>query len=153
MTQGTALEIEDLCRLLPQRPPMLLLDRVIALVPRSHAVGIKLATGNEYGLSLVRHGFVFPSSLALEALAQLATVALNYPPDGVLPKDGSLARRYLVSELEQMEIEQEMSTGDRICLSVNLDPLAEGEVAVRGVAHLGGTPFVTATFRLAPLAA
>ena len=65
-------EIEDLLQAFPQRAPFLLLDRVLSLIPGNHAVAIKRVTGHEGGFASHRHGFVFPSTFAVEALGQLA---------------------------------------------------------------------------------
>ena len=69
-----ALEIEDILAILPQRPPLLMLDRVVSLVPGEHAVAVKHVSGDEAGLDHHRHGFVFPSTFAVESLSQLGQI-------------------------------------------------------------------------------
>ena len=84
------LDAEDLLEIVPQRPPLLLLDRVLALVPGEHAVALKHVCGDEAGLDHHRHGFVFPSTFAAEALTQLAQLVVS----GVaVPEDRTPAAR------------------------------------------------------------
>lgn len=68
-------DTERLLRILPHRPPFLLVDRVTAVEPRKSARAIKCVTVNEP--ALVGHfpdKPVFPGVLVLEALAQLTGV-------------------------------------------------------------------------------
>ena len=143
------LDAEDLLELLPQRPSMLLVDRVVCLVPGVHAVGIKAVTGNEYGLASRRHGFVFPSTFVLEGLVQLATVTLLYAS-----KERPLLGLHTV---ESMEVHQEMMAGERLYLTVNVttagQPVAgalSAPVRIEGEAELGGKTFVKVAFTVAP---
>ncbi len=143
------LEIGDLMAILPQRPPMLMLDRVTTLVPGRSAEGWKLVTGNEYGLSSRRHGFVFPSTLVLEALVQLATVAVLYPRATESRVAGAGLPLCLLGGIESMEVEQEMANGDPVMLAVALDPDDAGtSYRVTGTATLNGKAFVRASFAL-----
>ncbi len=142
------LEAEEILRLLPHRPPILLLDRVVALVPGHHAVGVKLVTGNEFGLSTRAHGFVFPATLALEALVQLATVVIRYPDSGLLPVE-SAAEGIFLFEAEKVAVHREMVCGDRLHLHVDISPSRQWPRVAAGQATLGGAPYVDARFKLA----
>ncbi len=142
-----ALDIEDILRLLPHRPPVLLVDRVVSLVPRQHAVGIKLLTGNEYGLSRRRHGFVFPAPMALDALAQLAALVIVYPEDGKLEKNpkgpwGTLAG------VQSLTVYREFVSPEAIHLHVSLLKPFPPYFHFEGEATVGGKPYVHATFDL-----
>lgn len=148
------LEIGDLMRLLPHRPPMLMLDRVTALEPGRRAEGCKLVTGNEYGLSSRRHGFVFPSTLVLEALVQLATVALTCPRTREERTRDEHPPVCLLGAIESMVVEQEMSNGSPLDLAVTLEPVETESggrivsVRVTGSATLNGKLFVRSVFVL-----
>ncbi len=165
------LDIEEVLELLPHRSPNLLLDRVIALVPGTHAVGLKLVTGNEYGLATRKHGFVFPAPFALELLVQLATIVLHYPRRyGMRLDAGSKGRTPApepieldgftwLHEVESLEVRREMLIGDRLYASVSVlgSVAASGEshAATRctGQVHLAGEPYVEAVFQLGSLEA
>src|ERR1700741_5164106 len=75
--RGTSLDVTKLLRILPHRPPMLMLDRVTEIEPRKSARGIKAVSANEPS---VRGHFptqpVFPPTLCFEALAQLMCVLI-----------------------------------------------------------------------------
>ncbi|MCZ7644258.1 MAG: 3-hydroxyacyl-ACP dehydratase FabZ [Planctomycetota bacterium] len=67
--------------ILPHRPPMLLLDRVVELIPGVRAVARKTVAADEYWLSGHFPGHpVLPGVLLVEALAQTAGLALRGGP-------------------------------------------------------------------------
>ena len=141
-----ALEIEDILQVLPHRPPVLLVDRVMTLVPGSHAVAMKAVTGNECGLAGRRRGFTFPSTFALEALVQVATLVILSGDPGHEDSPPSYALR--LTEVESLKIEQEMATGDLIYLHVSISLGSEGEYRTEGHAELNGKTYVRTTFCL-----
>lgn len=69
------MDINDIVNVLPHRYPMLLVDRVLELKPKSHIVGYKNLTYNE---EVFQGHFpqeaVFPGALVIEALAQLSAL-------------------------------------------------------------------------------
>ena len=146
--------------MLPHEPSMIMLDRVVTFVPRRQGVGIKAVSGNEYGLCRRDHGFVFPATLGVEALAQLAAVVWLYPKDGVIPRqgrprlrrDGSVAG--CLGEVRSIDVHAELLNPDRLSLEVSwlesLQDEATGdlEVVFRGVVSAQGNNIVTATFSL-----
>ena len=139
------LEVEDILEIIPHRLSLLMLDRVFSLVPGEHGVGLKAVTGNECGLAPRKHGFIFPSTMALEALIQLAMVVLSYPnewnpekvPDVFLP------------EIENFAVHREMVEPGRVYLTVTISRPSESLARVEGAALLGGEPYVDAVFQLA----
>ncbi|MEM7263122.1 MAG: hypothetical protein AAF488_14120 [Planctomycetota bacterium] len=162
------LDIEDLLELLPQRPPQLLIDRVLALVPGMHAVGLKAVTGNEAGLAKRKHGFVFPATFALEFLVQLASVVRHYPTRFAhRPDAGQKDRRpigdplpigalEILRSVESFQVEREMVIAGRLYGSVSIvgesvDDDGGFVTACRGQVHLGGEPYIEAAFSIAPL--
>ncbi len=71
----TVLDIRAIQELLPHRPPFLLVDRIIELVPRLRIVGIKQVTINEpFFLGHYPGAPVMPGVLIVEALAQVGAV-------------------------------------------------------------------------------
>ena len=76
------LEIEDIMKILPHRPPMLLVDRILEIDPFKSATGLKNITMNE---PQFRGHFpgrpIMPGVLQLEAMAQVGGVAMLYPEE------------------------------------------------------------------------
>ena len=76
------LDINEIQKILPHRPPMLLVDRIIELEPFKSATGIKNITMNE---PQFRGHFpgnpIMPGVLILEAMAQVGGIAMLYPEE------------------------------------------------------------------------
>ena len=86
-------DITEIEKVLPHRPPFLLVDRIIELEPMKYAVGVKNITMNEPQF----HGHfpdhpIMPGVLILEAMAQVGGFALLYPEEnrGKLPYFGGM---------------------------------------------------------------
>jgi 3-hydroxyacyl-[acyl-carrier-protein] dehydratase len=112
-TPKPILDIEEIMRLLPHRPPFLLVDRVVALEPNVRLVAVKGVTMNEpffQGHFPARP--VMPGVLILEALAQAAALlAMKSLPPDLGPKltylmgiDGARFRRPVVPG-DRLELE------------------------------------------------
>jgi 3-hydroxyacyl-[acyl-carrier-protein] dehydratase len=86
---GLVLDVEGIQRLLPHRPPFLLVDRVIAFEKEKSLVALKGVTMNEPFFAGHFPGHpVMPGVLILEALAQAAGLlaCLSLPPEQVQSK-------------------------------------------------------------------
>jgi len=70
----TVLDIRAIQELLPHRPPFLLVDRIIELVPRLRIVGIKQVTINEPFFWDTIRARLYAGVLIVEALAQVGAV-------------------------------------------------------------------------------
>ena len=76
------LGITEIMKILPHRPPMLLVDRILEIEPFKSATGIKNITMSEP--QFVGHfpGHpIMPGVLILEAMAQVGGVAMLYPEE------------------------------------------------------------------------
>jgi 3-hydroxyacyl-[acyl-carrier-protein] dehydratase len=81
---GQVLEVEAIMRLLPHRPPFLLVDRVTSWVPDARLTAIKAVTMNEpFFVGHFPGHPVMPGVLILEALAQACALLaiLSLPPE------------------------------------------------------------------------
>lgn len=75
--RGRVLDTQAIMALLPHRPPMLLVDRIIELEPAERAVGLKAVTiGEPFFQGHFPNYPVMPGVLILEALAQVSGIAV-----------------------------------------------------------------------------
>jgi len=96
------IDFQEIKKLIPQRYPFIMIDRVLEVVPGKHAVAIKNVSGNE---AFVQGHFpekaVMPGALILEAMAQTAIVLFalhaNRPDESKKPLYffGSAKARFL----------------------------------------------------------
>ena len=76
------LEIEEIMKILPHRPPMLLVDRILEIDPFKSATGLKNVTLNEpFFVGHFPGCPIMPGVLVLEAMAQVGGVAMLYPDE------------------------------------------------------------------------
>ena len=98
--------IEEIKELLPHRYPFLFVDKIIALTPGKHAVGIKAVTINEpFFQGHFPQKAVFPGVLVIEAMAQVGGIMMLSMSD----TRGMLA--YLAS-IDEARFRRPVSPGD-----------------------------------------
>ena len=146
-TQATGrpilLDIEAILRILPHRPPFLLVDRVVEHEQGKRLVAWKGVTMNEPFFTGHFPGHaVMPGVLILEALAQAAALLaiLDLPPEDVKSKvtylmgiDGARFRRPVIP-------------GDRLVLAVEAQKHKGAVWKIQGVAQVDGQAVVEADF-------
>jgi 3-hydroxyacyl-[acyl-carrier-protein] dehydratase len=108
------LNIEEIQKILPQKPPFLMIDRVLEIVPQKMVVAIKNVSYNEWFFAGHFPGRpVMPGVLIIEAMAQSAIILFSTDrPDsqeGRFYYLGSVKARFLnpVSPGDQLEIRVE----------------------------------------------
>lgn len=108
------LDIKEIQKILPHRPPMLLVDRITDLVPMESATGYKNVTMME---DFFRGHFpnqpVMPGVLILEAMAQVGGVMMLYPEEN----RGKLA---FFGGMENVKFKQIVVPGDRLVTKAKL---------------------------------
>lgn len=115
---STALELREILEILPHRPPMLMVDRVLEMVPGDQIRAIKNVSGNEPALSgHFPDRPVMPGVLLIEAMAQASALLVNAtePFDAqrqsisLLGVDRARFRRYVVAG-DQLELRGKISS-------------------------------------------
>jgi len=127
----TVLDVEGVKKILPHRPPMLMVDKIIELSPEK-VVGVKNVTVNE---DLFRGHFpdqpIFPGVLQVEAMAQVGGVlVLSQYED---------PENYLTyfMKIDKVKFRKMVVPGDTLVFEISyLSPYR------RGVAHMGGKAYV-----------
>jgi UDP-3-O-[3-hydroxymyristoyl] N-acetylglucosamine deacetylase/3-hydroxyacyl-[acyl-carrier-protein] dehydratase len=131
LTKEPIYKIEDIKKLLPHRPPFLLIDRVLEL-NENRVVGIKNVTINEpFFIGHFPNEPVMPGVLIMEGLAQLGGIlALGQVPD---PENYST---YFL-KMNDVRWRQKVVPGDMLVFEmVLLEPIR------RGIVHMFGKAYV-----------
>ena len=131
------LDVEGIQRLLPHRPPFLLVDRVVAFEKDTSLTALKSVTMNEPFFTGHFPGHpVMPGVLILEALAQAAALlaCLSLPPDQVGNKvtylmgiDGARFRKPVVPG-DRLELRVEVTKNKGAVWKQTAKALVDGQV-------------------------
>jgi 3-hydroxyacyl-[acyl-carrier-protein] dehydratase len=131
----TLLDVEAIQRLIPHRPPFLLVDRVVALEPGRRIVAWKSVTMNEPFFQGHFPGApVMPGVLILEALAQAAAVLSI---KSMSEEEARLKLTYLMA-IDAARFRKPVVPGDRLELSVEILKRKGSVWKERGVASVEG---------------
>lgn len=110
----TILTAEEIQKLLPQRYPFALVDRIIEYVPGQRAVGIKNVTFNEPHFQGHFPGRpIMPGVLIVEAMAQVGGVVLTQMPEA----EGGL---FLFAGIDKVRFRRQIVPGDQLVMTVEL---------------------------------
>jgi UDP-3-O-[3-hydroxymyristoyl] glucosamine N-acyltransferase len=127
--------INEIFKYIPQRPPFLLIDRVIKFTPEKSLTAIKNLTINE---SYFQGHFpgkpIMPGVLILEALAQACTV-FAFMTTGENPQDGGI---YYFAGIDNARFKRPVEPGDQLVLDVEFIKRKRGLWKMKGVASVGG---------------
>jgi len=125
-------EIKDIMRLLPHRPPFLLIDKILEMSD-NHVVGLKSVTMNEsFFVGHFPDEPVMPGVLQIEAMAQTGGIlVLSTVPD---------PENYLTFflKIDDVKFRHKVVPGDTIIFNLNLiAPIRRGLCHMKGIAYVG----------------
>jgi len=134
------LDIKEIQKILPHRPPFLLVDRIIEMEPRKRVVGLKNVTMNEAFFMGHFPGYpIMPGVLIVEAMAQTGGVlVLSDVPD----RERKLV---LFAGIEEAKFRQPVVPGDQLRLELEVLTLRKTVVKMRAQATVDGRLVAEAT--------
>ncbi|GJM07590.1 MAG: 3-hydroxyacyl-[acyl-carrier-protein] dehydratase FabZ [marine bacterium B5-7] len=132
---SVVMDIHDILEHLPQRPPFLMIDRVIEFIPNESLVAIKNVTMNEPFFAGHFPGRpVMPGVMILEALAQAG---------GILAQKSSKAGNrgenyiYLFAGVDKARFKRVVEPGDQMRLEIKVLSVRRDFWKVQGIARVG----------------
>lgn len=132
-------DINGIMRLLPHRPPFLLIDKILELSDR-HVVGLKNVSMNEpFFVGHFPKEPVMPGVLQIEAMAQTGGIlVLASVPD---PENYST---YFV-KIDKVKFKKKVVPGDTLIFKIELmEPIRRGIVHMQGYGYVGDSVVVEA---------
>ncbi|WP_259111999.1 bifunctional UDP-3-O-[3-hydroxymyristoyl] N-acetylglucosamine deacetylase/3-hydroxyacyl-ACP dehydratase [Chryseobacterium sp. JUb7] len=139
LTKEPVFDINGIMKLMPHRPPFLLIDKILELSD-SHVVGLKNVTMNEpFFVGHFPKEPVMPGVLQVEALAQTGGIlVLASVPD---PENYST---YFI-KIDKVKFKRKVVPGDTIIFKIELiEPIRRGIVHMQGYGYVGDAVAVEA---------
>ena len=138
----TEMDIGEVLAHLPQRFPMLMIDRVKDFEPNKRIVAVKNVSANEpYFPGHFPHRPIMPGVLILEAMAQAAGV-LVFRSRGTRPDQNSA---YYYVGIDSARFKKPVVPGDSLELEVRIERIVRGIGKFACVARVGGETVAEAT--------
>lgn len=132
------LDINEIMKVIPQRPPILMIDKVEELIPGESCIAYKNVCINEsYFAGHFPGNPIMPGVLIIESLAQTGAVA-------ILSKEENKGKNALFGGVDKLRFKKQVLPGDVLKLEVKIikqkgpigvgEALAtvDGKVAVKG---------------------
>ncbi|MBI2819065.1 MAG: 3-hydroxyacyl-ACP dehydratase FabZ [Acidobacteria bacterium] len=127
------LDINEIQKILPHRPPFLLVDRIIEMEPRKRIVGIKNVTMNEpFFVGHFPHFPVMPGVLIIEAMAQTGGVLALH--DAAIGSD----KLVLFAAIEEAKFRRPVVPGDQLRLELEVLQRHTFFARMKGKAYVDG---------------
>ena len=133
-------DINGIMDILPHRPPFLLIDRIISVVPGKSAVAEKGVTMNEpFFLGHFPGHPVMPGVLIIEAMAQAGAYSILTMPEN----KGRLA---FFGAVDKVKFRQQVTPGGILRLEVEIIKLKSSAGVGSGIAYFDGSKAAEAEF-------
>ena len=130
------LDFEEIKKLIPQRFPFIMLDRVVDLDPGKRAVAIKNVSGNDiFFLGHFPEKAVMPGATIIEAMAQAAIVLFAFDK---VQSAGEAKPQYLFGSVKARFLHA-VTPGDQIRITVESVKSLPTGAYVSGEASVGET--------------
>ena len=128
------MDVNEVLAHLPQRYPMIMVDRVKECEPGKRIVALKNVSANEpYFPGHFPHRPIMPGVLILEAMAQTAGV-LIHRTNNTMPDERTV---YYYVGIDHARFKKPVLPGDQLTLDVTLDRMKAGIVKFTGSARVG----------------
>ncbi len=131
-------KFEEVRRLLPQKFPFLMVDKVVELEIGKRAVGIKNITGNEiHFLGHFPHMAVFPGALILEGIAQTAILLFckSYEGEVSALTDPDVLFFFGAANARFLKV---VVPGDQLRMEITIEKAHSTGGMIKGVAKVDG---------------
>jgi 3-hydroxyacyl-[acyl-carrier-protein] dehydratase len=136
------MDVNEVLAHLPQRYPMIMVDRVKECEPGKRIVALKNVSANEpYFPGHFPHRPIMPGVLILEAMAQTAGV-LMFRTHGTMPDDKTV---YYYVGIDKARFKRPVVPGDQLEIEVHFERELRGIGKFGCVARVGGDTVAEAT--------
>jgi 3-hydroxyacyl-[acyl-carrier-protein] dehydratase len=127
----TSFDYHDITRILPHRPPFLLVDRIIGFEPDRRIVGIKNVAADEPYMTTHRGRPLLPPTMLMEAIAQVGAIL-------VLAKDENRDSLIYFGGINRARYRRQVFAGDQLMIEVRVDRLRGRMGRLKGAARVDG---------------
>jgi len=108
------LDVDEIKKIIPHRPPFLLIDKVLELEEGKRAVGIKNVAVDEFYFAGHFPDYpVMPGVLIIEALAQVGAVA-------ILSKEENKGKIAFFAGIDKVRFKRQVRPGDQLRLEMEI---------------------------------
>jgi 3-hydroxyacyl-[acyl-carrier-protein] dehydratase len=136
------MDVNEVLAHLPQRYPLLMIDRVVECEPGKRIRALKNVSVNEpYFPGHFPHRPIMPGVLILEAMAQAAGI-LVFRTEGTKPDDRSV---YYYVGIDNARFKKPVVPGDQLEIEVSLERNRSGISKFQCAARVGGSVVAEAT--------